>query len=67
MRLTPYLPAALAVALLGACRQNSPDVSLDAGAAAVQTASVSSSSGAPTTRPEGWDEYWYSGLAELNI
>lgn len=46
----------------GACRQNPSDV--DAPAAAVSSVFHSSAS---VERPESWDEYWYGGLAELNV
>ena len=65
MRSTTHVAlAAAAVCFLGACRQNTVDTAETDTASAVQIASADTPD--PYARPDGWDEYWYSGLAELS-
>ena len=62
---TLALASVASVLAFGACRQSGPQVAADGPAAVVLQTAVTSG-GAPSARPEGWDAYWYSGLAELN-
>ena len=60
---TPVLAAV--ILLLCACRQNAPQTAAtDREVVAVQTSVATDATAA--SRPAGWDEYWYAGLAELN-
>ena len=59
------LALAASFMFLGACRHNDAQVAAPVdGPLAVRTAATAA--GSPTARPDGWDAYWYSGLAELN-
>lgn len=57
--------AAAAVLSSAACRQSSPaPADVTSGADAVQIASATAA--ASGERPAGWDDYWYTGLAEVS-
>ena len=62
-RVSAFSFALVAVLLSGACRQNPAD---GRQLGAISGATAEGTTATSAQRPEGWDAYWYAGLAELN-
>ena len=68
MRLLPLAAATVTLLSSYACRQNPNETAAETtpGADAAVVSVAATAKERAGERPEGWDEYWYSGLAEVS-